>query len=238
MDQKKTYALIMVAVLLVLSVGTYMVSSKNKIPNPKESIETADEIKFKKEYESYNGKKREGQNYQNLEMKIPVQNKIVYNTASEIVQFLKTGTGVVYFGFPTCPWCRNAVPLLIDVAKEEGLKEIQYFNALTIRDTKHLDPKGSIVTDKAGTKEYEEIVRLLQEYLPSYEGLEDDSIKRLYFPTVVFVKEGKIMGIHEGTVDSQKDPSVPLNKKQIEELTNIYIKGISDAAAAVCEKKC
>ena len=36
------------------------------------------------------------------------------------------GTGIIYFGFPECPWCRNAVPVLLDAAEEVGIEKIYY----------------------------------------------------------------------------------------------------------------
>ena len=45
-----------------------------------------------------------------------------------IVKILEHGTGVVYLGFPECPWCQAYVPMLNEVADIEGLEKIYYFN--------------------------------------------------------------------------------------------------------------
>lgn len=189
---------------------------------------TKDEKKFKKEYESINQKSK-------ISLTIPEDNKIKYINSKETIDILKNKTGVIYFGFPDCPWCRNIVPILINTAKCECLEQIYYFNALSIRDIKHLDESGNIVIDKQGSKDYYEIVELLSNYLGSYEGLNDDSIKRLYFPTVVFVKNGRIVDIHISTVEDQTDPYIPLTKKQQKKLQQEYKEGINKMESNVCD---
>ena len=72
----------------------------------------------------------------------------------------------------------------------------------------------------------------------AYDGLEDESIKRLYFPTVVFVLEGEVVGIHIDTIESQKDPRVPLTEKQKNELINIYVNNINKLSDDICDDKC
>ena len=158
-------------------------------------------------------------------------------TYSDIKNLITSGTGVIYFGFPECPWCRNAVPVLLDAAKESGINTIYYFNALSIRDKKHLDENGQIVVDDEGTEEYKELVELLYEYLDEYGGLNDSSIKRLYFPTVVFVKDGKVIGAHSGTVATQQDPNVILTSNEKNELKSIYSEYMLETLGSICTDK-
>ena len=61
----------------------------------------------------------------------------------------------------------------------------------------------------------------------SYQGLKDNSIKRLYFPTVVFVKNGKIVDIHVSTLPSHTKERKKLTEKQSKELEQIYEKAIN-----------
>lgn len=42
----------------------------------------------------------------------------------------------------------------------------------------------------------------------------DTGVKRLYAPTVVGVKDGKVVGIHVATVESQTNPYEVLTDKQ------------------------
>ena len=171
-----------------------------------ESMETH----FKLEYESLNGKN----DY--IDVNIPSDNNIVYADYEQIFDILD-GTGVIYFGYPECPWCRNAVPVLIEAAKQAEVDQIYYLNNNEDRDTKTLKD-GKVVTEKEGTDNYNKLLEKLGDKASTYEGLEDNSIKRLYFPTLVVVKNGEITDYIEGTVDSQKDPQKPLNEKQKKEL--------------------
>lgn len=194
-----------------------------------------DNLRFKQEYENLNGQKNDdGKEY--LSVDIPKDNLVKYATFDEVMELFDNGTGILYLGFPECPWCRNAISPLISVAKEEEVNQIYYFNALSIRDEKELD-SGKVVTTKKGTKEYYDLVKALSDYLPSYEGLNDDSIKRIYFPSVVFVMGGKIVGFHEGTVDSQDDPYEKLTKDQLKELKEIYKSNINNMFGT-CDETC
>lgn len=201
------------------------------------NIET-DAKKFKNEYEYLNAKINPNNNKEYMKMSIDEENPMVYATYDEIKELIKKGTAVIYFGFPECPWCRNTVPVLIDAAKEMGIEKIYYYNAVSIRDKKSLDDNGNIVVEDEGTKEYKELVELLYNYLPVYNGLNDDSIKRLYLPTVLFVKDGEIMGLHTSTVESQEDPYVELTKEQYNELKNIFSDYINKTFEIVCDEAC
>lgn len=207
-------------------------------PNTTDYTVSEDEINFKNEYEEINGKEIENTNYSYMNISIQDNNAIEYKDANEIIDILKNETGVIYFGFPECPWCRNLVPVLVNTVSDYSIGPIYYFNARDIRDTKTLDENGNIVVEKEGTKEYYEIVDILKEHLGSYAGLNDESIKRLYFPTVVFVKDGKIKLVHVGTVDSQEEPFTPLTEKQKSELVSILETGIESIFDIMCDESC
>lgn len=194
-----------------------------------------DNEKFEKEYEGYNGQENSyGGTY--LEIDVDNKNVIKYSSYKEVFSLLENGTGVIYFGFPTCPWCRNLVPVLLDASKEAGIDTIYYFNNKEDRDIKELDEDGNIITTKEGTENYFKLVEKLEDHLGEYEGLNDSNIKRLYFPTVVFVKEGKIVDIHIGTVDSQENPSVFLNDKQYKELKTTLVEKMEKTI--ICDDAC
>lgn len=197
----------------------------------------SDAIQFKEEYESLNEEKApNGKEY--LEVSIPKNNKIYYATYQQIMDLLDHGTGVIYFGFPECPWCRNAAPVLLEAADDTPIDYIYYFNALSMRDKKSLDENGNIVVEQEGTEEYYQLVEALHSVLGPYEGLNDETILRLYFPTVVFVKDGEIVGSHEGTLNSQENPYTDLSKSQKEELKQIYIDLIYKTLGNLCGDKC
>ena len=88
--------------------------------NPSSTVET-DREKLAKEYGWVDEKNKK------------TDNVFVYRTPEEIIKILKNGTGIVYLGFPECPWCCAYVKYLNEVAKDEGIEKIynRSFNALT-----------------------------------------------------------------------------------------------------------
>lgn len=102
-------------------------------------------------------------------------NVFVYKSSIDIINTLKDGTGIIFLGFPECPWCQHYVLYLNEVAKANNIKEIYYYNIKEIRNN--------------NTEKYKEMVSLLGDYL-SYD---DSSNKRIYVPNVVFVKNGEIL---------------------------------------------
>lgn len=229
----KKYIQIIVAVFITF-VGMFFIY---EIVEKKASDKiTIDNENFKREYEELNGKINNDKIYP--EVKINTDVNIVYKTEDEIVDIIKDGTGVIYFGYPSCPWCRNAVPVLLDALGESSLEEVYYLDVKDIRDTKILDANGKIITKKNGTSGYYKIVEVLYDYLDIYDGLNDDKIKRLYVPSVVFVKNGTVVLMHTDTVLSQKDPYIPLNSEQKQELKDIYLEGIHKVLGDLCDESC
>lgn len=218
------------AVLLFVSA-----CSKTNIPKqPDEVIENKDAVKFDAEYTSLNGKTNDsGVKY--LDMEIGENNPFTYSSFAEINEVIRNGTGVILFGFPECPWCRNAIPVLNDVAEQENIKQIYYLNVRELRDVKKLDASGKVVTEKEGAEGYAELLELLYDHIDDYEGLNDPTIKRLYVPAVVFVKNGEVQLYHVSTVESQTDPYVPLTKEQYQELYDIYADATVRTLRDVCD---
>lgn len=217
--------LVIAAILVVIAILSFFTVKNDRV--------SSDEKKFKEEYEALNGVENPSSGKKYFDLEIELHSGVLYLTEKEAVDFLENKTGILYFGFPQCPWCRNIVEVLIEAKKEMKVDTIYYCNALEIRDEKVLQD-GEIVTTKKGSKEYNKILELLGDKANTYEGLNNESIKRLYFPTVVFVKNGKVIDTHMSTVDSQKDPYKKLNKKQQKELKNIYIKNIRKMNGVVC----
>lgn len=202
-----------------------------------------DAIKFKKEYESLNDTKVNNKKYKKVE--INKNNPIKYSNYDEIIDVIKNKTGVIYLGFPECPWCRNAVPVLLDVARNNNIDTIYYLNILNERDSYVVkdgkieyakDDKGN---DIKGTDGYLKLLKVLdkelEDYVIEFEGKEyNTNSKRIYAPTVIFVREGKVIGLHVSTVSSQTDPYKDLTKKQYKELYDEYSSYVSSMNSSSC----
>ena len=224
--KKDWIKILIVSLIIIICIITFITVKKNRV--------TKDEKSFKKEYERYNGYTNPGSDKKYFDVNIEEKNGIKYLDDDEVIDMLQNKTGIIYFGFPTCPWCRSMIEVLLDAKDSTNQKNIYYYNALDIRDEKVLED-GKVKTTKKGKKNYYKILDILGDKASVYEGLEDDSIKRLYFPTVVFVRNGKIVDIHISTVDSQEDPYKKLNKKQKAELKKIYTRGIAKMNGKECD---
>jgi len=155
-----------------------------------------DSTRFYLSYTIYNYFPYENGKY--IKVDIPVNNKVQYLRDEEIFSFFESGTGVIYFGYPECPWCRNIVgPLTRASLDTETLLYYVDVHKLTNRD---------------------KLFKILDEYLKE----DDEGNKKLYVPDVYFVKDGKILSHHLGSVDSYKNPYLGMNEEQEKELISIY----------------
>ena len=198
-----------------------------------------DAIKFKDEYESIN------ENEGTIQLEIDEENPIVYADYDKLLEIISNGTGIIYLGFPMCPWCRNALPVLFDAAKENDVETIYYMNILNERDSYVVEDdelvyaKDEEGNEKKGTEGYFKLLKALDkhlsDYVISFEGEEYEvGEKRIYAPTVIFVRDGKVLGLHVSTVESQENPKEPLTKKQYNELYGIYEDYILEVKSGTC----
>lgn len=204
-----------------------------------------DSLKFKNEYESLNNKISYGKNKYNT-MNISKNNPIKYSSYDEIIDIINNKTGIIYLGYPECPWCRSAIPVLLDAAKNNKINKIYYLNIKKERDsyiiedgklTLALDDNGKEIK---GTKNYFRLLDALKnnlsDYIISFDGQDYEvGEKRIYAPSVIFVKDGKVLGIHVSTVESQIDPYKKLNNNQYEELYDIYESYINNMNSSACD---
>lgn len=193
---------------------------------------TKDSIKFKDEYEAINNTKNaSGKTYKKLD--IDKSNPIKYSNYDELLDIIENKTGIIYLGFPDCPWCRTAIPVLFETAKDNKIDTIYYLNIKSERDfyvvengelAYNLDDNG---TEMKGTEGYFKLLDALSEHLSDYviefEGRTYEvGEKRIYAPSVIFVRDGEILGIQVSTIESQIDPYESLTKEQHDELYDIY----------------
>lgn len=210
----------------------------------KKETTSKDAVTFKKEYEALNNRVNPNNNKLYPEVSISNDNPVKYSSYDEIFEVLKSGTGVIYFGFPECPWARNLVPVMLSAAKEVEIDTIYYLNIKDDRDVLMLNENGDIITEKEGNKKYFELVEKLDSILDDYILTDNDGKsvstgkKRIYTPLLIFVKNGKIIAHHTDTVDSQTDPYVALNDRQSEELLLKLINYMSKISASVCDESC
>ena len=203
-----------------------------------------DAEKFKKEYESLNGKTIENTKYEYPTVEISKDNAIKYSSYDEVLDLLTDGTGVIYLGYETCPWCRSAVPVLLDAADAVGMEKILYINMKNERDQIKVKEDGTLEVIYEGTEGYKKLLTRLDPILDEYtlEDLHGNTVsaneKRIFVPIVIFVREGEIVSYHIDTVPSQTNPFEALNEEQVNELMDIYINNMHKVLNDVCDSNC
>ena len=126
--------------------------------------------------------------------------------------------------------------------EEYGIDKINYYNIKTIRSSFTFDDDNKLIkTD--GNEIYTFLLEKLDKFLEDYSVTDNKGKavktgeKRIYAPSVVFIKEGVVKKVVEGTVDSQKDPYILLNEEERKELKDKYLEGFN-TLADLCDEKC
>lgn len=169
---------------------------------------TASNIKFMEEYTSLNGKTDElGNAYS--EVLLDSNNIYYYANENEIIELLKSGTGVIYLGYPTNNYSRNIVDILNEVVSEYDYDKIYYYNIKPIMSSVVIDNDNKVVLNK-GNAFYYELLSILNDFLDYYTVLDNNNEevileeKKIEVPSVIFVKEGKITGVVDNIEDKEE----------------------------------
>lgn len=227
MDKKRILIIILSALLVVAIICRLYIDYQKRDTSTVEEIKvTESSKKFKTEYESINNTNNSS-DVPYLNVSIPEASKVIYKDSKEILDTLNNDTGLVYFGYNTCPWCRSMVETLVEVANEKNIN-LYYFDIKDIRSSYKVENKKLIKT-KEGSEEYYKILEKLDSNLSEYKISDtktkkeyDTKEKRLYAPTVIAIKKGEVISFHEGTVTSQENAQNGLNDEQKQELRKIY----------------
>ena len=180
---------------------------------------------WKEEYESLNGEKTEsGELYPTVY--ISEELTVAFPTEEEVLGLFRDGTGILYFGFPECPWCRTLLPVLSEVLSEYPGITLYSCDLRPERDEYRMEANGEIRQIREGTEFYGRLLSVLDGWIGPYQGLNDDTLKRIYMPTLVFLKDGAILSVHINTVDGQKSGYDPLTDEQREELKSALTESV------------
>lgn len=167
------FAFVLLLIFSLILGGMYLFSKKDKeVGSEPESV--SDSVKFSKEY-----------------IEVGEENIFEYKSTDEIVKILEGGTGVVYLGFPECPWCQRYVVYLNEVAKESGVENIYYTNILQDR--------------KNHTEGYQKLVSMLDGYLLN----DNEGNPRIFVPDITLVQNGEIVGHDNETAVVTEEDGTP-----------------------------
>jgi len=203
MKDLKLLASMLLAVVVWLNVTNCQSrqDTKEAVKNSQVSFKKQEGVRFKQELESLNKTNK-------VPVQIPDNPRIVYATEQDV---LELENGIVLFGWPSCPWFRNAITPLLEFAQEEKAA-IYYLNIHDIRDLKEKDKDGKVITTKAGSPGYEAILAKFREVGKTHWSIN----------VGIFIEKGK--GVHKvvSTVVSQTDPKIKLDSTQRKELKQRY----------------
>lgn len=150
------------------------------------------------------------------EYSISKNNMFVYATSEEAINILENGTGIIYFGFPECPWCQAAVKMFYEVASKKNVEKIYYLNIKEMREK--------------NTEDYQKIVSLTSDYL--FE--DENNQKRIFVPDFYFVKDGKILYHNNDMSTNSGDVDKYLTDEVRTKIKDDYLKGIVKIYSASC----
>ena len=197
--KKKVVILLGVVLVIALGVLGYLYLNKEKNTN-------VDGKRFAEEYTS-----------------VTEDNVFVYRNIDEIINILEHGTGVVYLGFPECPWCTAYVPYLNEVAQDNDVEKVYYYNILNDR--------------KENNDNYKKLVDILKDYLK----FDEEGNKRIYAPSVIAVKNGEIIDFDDETAWDTKGYKTPEEYWQNEDLEGLkkkLAKMFEDTKSNFCTSDC
>ena len=133
-------------------------------------------------------------------MNLAANKRFVYASDKEVLDIFDNGSGVVFLGFPQCPWCQHFSEHVDRAAQAEGIDKIYYLN---IRDAR-----------ASNNGVYQKLVKKLEPYLEK----DKNGNPRIFVPDVSIVKNGKIIGRYkeESTGDDNITPDKYWTNERIE----------------------
>ena len=122
--------------------------------------------------------------------RVAADNRFVYARDVAVLDMLEHGTGVVFLGYPQCPWCQRLSEYVDQAARAEGIATIHYLNIRQARASKN--------------ETYQKLVARLAPYLSK----DENGQPRIFVPDVTIVKRGSIVWRYkeEPTGDSAITP--------------------------------
>ena len=118
-------------------------------------------------------------------------------------EFMGKETAYLYFGFDTCPWCLELVPLLDTIANEKNI-HIYYVN---------VRPFGEDIR-VAENADFQKVYELTKEFL----DLNPEGNPHFYVPQLFAVQDGKIVGDHIGALPDHDSREAKMTAEEIQQL--------------------
>lgn len=209
--------------------------------NDQDKDEVSDTVRFEQEFEKINSSD-DGNNHKYIDLDIASDNGVKYQSLKQVLNILEKGTGVIFLGVPNDHECRSIVPILLQARFDTGLGNLYYVNISDDLPSYKVE-NDKVVRERDGSEDYQKLVTKLEKYLDKETLVEDGKEYvvedlNVKMPTVIFVREGEILGVHVGSVASHVNKYEKLDEKQQEELYNVYTKYIHDVLNDLCDERC
>lgn len=119
--------------------------------------------------------------------KLPATHRFREATAEEVLRLFEKGSGLVFLGFPECPWCQQLTPIVNEAAEAEKT-EVVYLNIRQAR------------TNNDDT--YQKLVEKLTPHLRK----DEQGKPRIFVPDVTALRDGAVVDhfLQETTADGEK----------------------------------
>ncbi len=119
-----------------------------------------------------------------------------------LIKLDNQASAVYYFGYSTCPWCVEALPIMNEVAEAENINIF------------YIDKKAETSDDESAAA--------IEARLGDILDRDDEGKPHLYVPFVVVIKDGEVIAHHTGTLDSHDAHERKMNEDEKQELKAIY----------------
>lgn len=124
---------------------------------------------------------------------VDTDNRYVYAKPAEILDIFEKGDGLVFLGFPECPWCQQLAPIVDEAAKAEGLDKIYYLNIREARESN------------------DELYKALVDKLDDYLEKDENGEPRIYVPDVTAFRGGEVVGRFKQESPGDGEKATPAN---------------------------
>ena len=226
-------------VLIALLFNKFNGNSKDNKKTDKKEI-TAGSKMFKNEYEQYNNIAYD-EEHELINLEVPLDVDVNYISGLDAASFLKKGTGVLFFCVPTNQSCRNAIPVLLEVAKENKVDKINYINIENFQNTYEV-VNGTLTKTVEEQEGYYDVLKALDSVIENKYIVNDidTNEKRILSPTFIFVKNGEIIGTHFDLVELNENQTIfdELTKKQVKDLKQKFNYYFEQIYSDFCDETC
>lgn len=170
----------------------------NSVPRNKENV-----CSLAKPGTCVEGKKADMSSYEEFTVEAKDHRFIKRNMEDVLTAFKEKKSGIFYFGFSTCPWCIEALPIMNEVASQKDLL-IEYIDI------------------KEKPESLDEQVQELGSYASEFIEKDEEGKFDLYVPLVLVVEKGVAKAAHEGTVDGHNSYERKMSEEEKNMLEKTY----------------